>query len=66
MSEAVLLVLAGAFGAGLCIALAVLPLLVWLHRLSLRLQQQGADINQMRITMNQISSILMRSCGHEP
>lgn len=59
MSELVLLILAGAVGAVVISVLLGVPLLIWLHRLTLQINQSGAELNQLRLTITQINWVLL-------
>lgn len=59
MGELVAASLAGAFGAAVIALLLGVPLLVWLHRLTLQLNQAGAELQQLRLTVTQINWVLL-------
>lgn len=53
------LILAGMAGGLAVFSLLAVPLLFWLHRLSVQMQAQSKEVEHMRRTMDQITRVMM-------
>lgn len=61
MSELAELILAGMAGGLTVFSLLAVPLLFWLHRLSVQMQAQSKEVEHMRKTMDQITRVMMET-----
>lgn len=59
MGELADLILAGMAGGLTVFSLLAVPLLFWLHRLSVQMQAQSNEVEHMRRTMDQITRVMM-------
>lgn len=53
------LILAGMAGGLTVFSLLAVPLLFWLHRLSVQMQTQSREMDGMRKTLDQITRVMM-------